>query len=94
MERHTLRNLVVVAITAAVISCGEPEPIPPEIERFVQAHPELGLDIQDVEQAPDWAEGRRWRVTRERGETLLFYEKGGEIVSVRRTDLSDVWREE
>ncbi len=85
--------IAVLVLIAPLQACGEsePEPLPPIVQSFVDAHPELKLDLRGVEAAPDWAHGKRWRARLANGEQVIIYEQAGAIRSIRRADLSYLW---
>ena len=84
-----MRKLIDIAVIAAValtlyaLSKPTPKSLPPVIQSFLDAHPNLGFKLRDVEVAPDWAEGKRWRAISASGYQLIIYEKNGGIESVR-----------
>jgi len=53
----------------------------PEISAFLQQHTEFGKPIGSQSVA-DWAQGSRQRVMFDTGRNLLFYTKGGKVVTV------------
>ena len=65
--------------------------MPPVIQSFVEAHPELKLELRKVEVAPDWAQGKRWRAKLKSGDTVILYEQTEAIVSIKRSDQSFLW---
>ena len=83
----------VLILIAPLHGCDNPEPapLPPVIQSFVKAHPELKLEFSKVEPAPDWAQGKRWRAKRKSGDTVILYEQAGVIVSIKRSDQSFLW---
>jgi hypothetical protein len=87
------RSVFALTMVALVSACDEPvpEPLPPVVQIFIQQHPELTLAARKAEPAPDWAQGKRWRVTLKDGQLLIFYEKADTIQTVKRRDLSTVW---
>lgn len=57
----------------------------PEVATFLAAHPEFGTPT-GARDVPNWAEGKRQRVQFDSGRDLLFYEKGGAIITVWADD--------
>jgi hypothetical protein len=53
----------------------------PEVASFLAAHPEFGRPVA-TRDVPDWAQGPRQRVAFEDGRDLLFYMKGGRVMTV------------
>ncbi len=69
------------------ISCGSsPESnrdidILPEIRVFLQQHSEFGKPTA-AQSVPDWANGKRQRISFNTGRSLLFYTKNGQVMTV------------
>jgi len=59
-----------------------------EVAAFLGSHPEFGTatGVQDV---PDWAKGKRQRVTFGSGRNLLFYTKDGVVLTVYEDNASE-----
>ena len=53
----------------------------PEIDAFLRAHPQFGKPLR-VQAIPDWYEGPRQRVDLDTGRNLLFYARGGAVLTV------------
>ena len=53
----------------------------PEIDAFLGQHSEFGEPLAP-QAMPDWANGKRQRVTFDTGRNLLFYTKGGQVVTI------------
>lgn len=76
-----------VAALILSVSCGSsPEPshdidVLPEISVFLQQHSEFGKPIT-TESVPDWANGKRQRISFNTGRSLLFYTKNGQVMTV------------
>jgi hypothetical protein len=56
-------------------------PLLPEVGAFLSVHKEFGRPLA-TQSSPDWAQGKRQRVTFDSGRSLLFYIKQGRVVTV------------
>lgn len=96
MWSRRLRAAALIVPVAAAVGCSaefgdaEPEREPetlPEVQAFLDTHPEFGSRLVEAREMPPWAAGRRERIVTDSGRFLFYvHSEAGEVTAVYRYD--------